>query len=166
LHQRTQNDFVVGVAGERLLGQRGGGAVVTCRDGGVDGQAVELGHRGCDSGAFGPNPPAVLVGEEFPERQVQRGIGGGPCCAEATLRQGTSGDGRQAPQLGDVQPVGDECIAGSGADDAIRSKHAPKPRDEYADLIDGTRRLIVAPQHVGDLVHRDRSAGGQGEDLQ
>ena len=85
--QRPQDDLVVGVAGERLLGQRRRRAVVAGRDRGVDGQAVDLGHGGGDGGAVGQDPVAVLVGEQLAVGQPEGGIGGRPRRPDPTVGQ-------------------------------------------------------------------------------
>ncbi len=97
VHERPQDDLVVGIACERLLGQRRRRSVVAAGDRGVNREPVDLRHCRSDGRAVGHDPVAVLVGEQLAMGQPEGGVGGGPRRADATFGQRLRGDGCQAP---------------------------------------------------------------------
>ena len=73
------------------------------------------------------------------------------------------GGGDALVELAEVEPVGDERVAGVVPRDPIGAERAPQAADQHADLLARLGRQVVGPQHLGQHVHPDRRAPGDGQ---
>ena len=115
---------------------------------------------------LGGHPGALVVREQRPPRQGERGGCSGPGGGAAAVVERLDRLAHARRQLIDVEPVGDEGEAGVGAHDPLDAEHPAKSRHEHAHLLGRPRRQIDVPQRVGERRRRHRRATGDGEHLE
>jgi hypothetical protein len=162
-HLQAQRRLVVGVVGQRGVGQHH-------RAGGVTGGRRRLGaHPSSHPQPRGHpqpgrlDPLALLAGEQRAAGQHQRRVHRGPGGGEAALGQRVAGLSGPSLELGHVEPVELEVVALVRASQPVGAQHPPEAGDEHPHLVGRPRRQPFAPEHVGQLVDRDGGTVGEGQ---
>jgi hypothetical protein len=127
LHQHAQRHLVVGIVGEGGLGGMGRGERISHGGGGTCSDLVGARHRGRDRGSRSFDPAAVLVGEQRAAHQGQRRTGGRLGGGDASVGERPLRLLHSGAELGQVEPVRHEVVAGIGAHDPVHPERAAEP---------------------------------------
>ena len=165
-HQHPPQCLVVRIVGERRIGGQLGGERIVGRQRRLGGHAARPGDQRRAPLPLGGHPGALVVRQQRPARQRERGRRGRPGGGAAAVVERLDRLAHARGQLIDVEPVGDEGEAGVGAHDPLDAEHPAQSGHEHAHLLGRPGRQIDVPQRVGERRRRHRRATGDGEHLE
>jgi hypothetical protein len=126
-----------------------------------------LGHEAFDGGAVGRRPRRVrLLRQQRPRDEGEGGLAGPAGQGVLPGAQTAGGLGRQGGQGVDVEPVGEQPVAGVLPREDAGAEDGAQAADEDGELGLRARRPVpgrLAPQDVDQLAGGDRPPPRQGE---